>query len=243
MLILAMLMVVSVVGCSSPTTADPDPAPPAEEVVEGKYNDGTYEAVSDAGPRGYGKVVVTIENDEIVALELTEYTGFNEQKGDDYAYGEFHEAQAELTEAYIAANGTEGVDVFTGATSSSTKWTQALDRALEKALVEASSDAEYSDGIFMGATELGERGRKLAWVTIENDKIVEVELKETRFVDDNEEYKDEEYAFEAFHEALEEMPARFIEANGADVEIYTGATSSSTGWMEAVENALEAARK
>ncbi|SDK04596.1 FMN-binding protein [Natronincola ferrireducens] len=242
-LLLAMMMIISLIGCSTQTSADPEPGDETGEVVENKYVDGTYVGFDNAGEKSYSKAIVTIENDRIVGLELIGLTDMGEVKGEAYPYETFHQAKAALTEAFIAANGTEGVDVFTGATSSYNGWKLALERALEKALVEPASDNVYFDGTFHGATELGERGRKLAWVTIENDTIVDVVVKETRFVDDKEVFKDEEYTFEIFHEAAEEMPLRFIEANGTDVEIYTGATSSSTGWIEAVERALENAQR
>ena len=37
------------------------------------------------------------------------------------------------------------------------------------------------------------------------------------------------------------MPARFEEANSADVDVYSGATGSSNMWSEAVANALSKA--
>ncbi|AOY76053.1 FMN-binding protein [Clostridium formicaceticum] len=243
--LLAMLMVVSLIGCSSQTAADPDPVedPVVGEGTTNKYNDGTYEAYDDAAAKSFYKAVVTVKDDKIVDLDLIGFRNTGELKDADYPYAPFHEAQATLTEAFLAANGTEGVEIVTGATGSSEGWAIAINRALEKALVEPVSDAAYFDGTFQGVTELGERGRKMTRVTIENDKIVDVVVEETRFVDGAEVLKDEEYEYEAFHQAAEEMPARFIEANGTDVEIFTGATSSSTGWIEAVEDALAKAKR
>ncbi|AKL94141.1 hypothetical protein CACET_c06310 [Clostridium aceticum] len=243
--LLAMLMIVSLIGCSTQTAADPDPVdePAVNEGTTNTYNDGTYEAYDDAAAKSFHKVVVTIKDDKIVDLELIGFRNTGDVKDADYAYAPFHEAQSTLTEAFLAANGTEGAEVITGATGSSEGWAIALDRALEKALVEPASDAAYFNGTFQGVTELGERGRKMARVTIENDKIVDVVLEETRFVDDAEVLKDEEYDYAPFHGAVEEMPARFIEANGTDVETFTGATSSSTGWIEAIEDALAKAAR
>jgi len=60
------------------------------------------------------------------------------------------------------------------------------------------------------------------------------------------ELKDEEYGqeqgFSGFHEAQDELPQRFIEAQGHEVDAYTGATGSSELWKEAVANAMEVAR-
>ncbi|MCC5910703.1 MAG: FMN-binding protein [Clostridiaceae bacterium] len=245
MLLLAMVMIISLIGCSSPAaTPDEEPAE-VETSVEGttnKYNDGTYTAVSDANTRGYNMATITIENDVIVNVELEEFQAMNNPKPEDYSYEAYHEAKDVLPERFVEANGT-AVEVVTNATSSTTKWQQAVERALEKALVEPASTNEYFDGVFFGASEVGERGTKFARVTIENDTIIEVELTETTIPDGEENFKDEDYGFDTWHEAVEAMPARFVEANGTDVEIFTGATSSSTGWMEAVEDALENARR
>ncbi|MFN2364184.1 MAG: FMN-binding protein [Halarsenatibacteraceae bacterium] len=37
------------------------------------------------------------------------------------------------------------------------------------------------------------------------------------------------------------MPEWFVEANSADVDVYSGATGSSNMWQEAVANALSKA--
>lgn len=213
-----------------------------EEAAEGMYVDGTYEAYSDANERGFGKVVVTIENDEIVDIELSEFRGTGVEKDENYTYDEFHEALAEMPGRFLEANSAD-VETFTGATSSSEKWIQAVERALEMALVEPADDNEFFNGTFFGASDLGERGRSVAFVTFENDEIVEVVLHDTQLNDDGEAFKPEDYQYEEYFDAQEAMAERFIEANGTDVDTFTGATSSSNNWITAVERAMEAARK
>ncbi len=117
-----------------------------------------------------------------------------------------------------------------------------------KAGLEDPVDTEHLDGTFMGVSSKGEREQfGVAWVTIENDEIVDVVLEEAA-LDEEDEYafKDEDYATDTgcteFHEAQEEMPQRFIEAQGPKVDVYTEATSSSELWIKAVKNALDAAR-
>ncbi len=213
-----------------------------EDAAEGMYADGTYEAYSDANERGFGKVVVTIENDEIVDIELSEFRGTGVEKDENYSYDEFHEALAEMPGRFIEANSAD-VEIFTGATSSSDKWIQAVERAMEMALVEPADDSEFFNGTFFGASDLGERGRSVAFVTIENDEIVEVVLHDTQLSDDGEEFKPEDYQYEEYFDAQEEMAERFVAANGTDVDTFTGATGSSNNWITAVERALEAASK
>ncbi|SCY39562.1 FMN-binding protein [Alkaliphilus peptidifermentans] len=234
------ILAAGMIACSS-NDAEPSVTPPAasEDTDSNLYNDGTYTAVSDATDKGYGAVTVTIVNDEITEIELFEYNGFGDEKPESYAYEAYHEAKEAMPAKFIEANGTD-VEIFTGATSSSTKWIQALERALEMAKTESDSEATYFDGTFLGSSDVGEKGRGVAWVTIENDKIVSVELKASTFEADTkkEVFKGEEYPYEPFHEAVTEMAERFVEANGDEVEIFTGATGSSTQWQQAVERAL-----
>ncbi|MDR5660068.1 FMN-binding protein [Serpentinicella sp. ANB-PHB4] len=234
-ILLAVAMIFVIVGCSSDTPATGGDA-------TNTYQDGTYTAYSDAGARGYGMATVTIEDDAIVDVQVAEFNDFGEEKDSDYGYDAFHDAKEEMPGRFVEANSAD-VDVFTGATSSSNYWKQSVERALEMALVDT-SDATYFEGVFHGVSDVDERGsRGIARVTIENDNIVDVELKETRMDDEEEVLKDEDYTFEQWHEALEEMPGRFVEANSADVDEYTGATSSSNKWQQAVERALEKAAK
>lgn len=214
-----------------------------EEASDNMYQDGTYTAYSDANERGFGTVTITIENDEIVDVELAEFRGTGVEKDEDYGYDEFHDALEEMPGRFQEANSAD-VEAFTGATSSSEKWMQGVERALEMALVDAEDDSMYFDGTFFGASDLGERGRSVAFVTIENDEIVEVVLHDTQLDDDGgEDFKEEDYGYDEYHEAREELAEEFVAANSADVDAFTGATSSSENWMTAVERALENAER
>ncbi|WP_350345043.1 FMN-binding protein [Proteinivorax tanatarense] len=225
---------------------------------ESMYEDGTYVAYStDNNWRGYLETTVVIEDDEIVSIDVTEYNNLGEVK--DYAsYGSeeagftgetLEEAHTTVAQNIIDSNSTD-VDGFTGATSSSDKIVDAVEAALAKA--DGSAEGEYFDGSFFGEYSSYSEDRETttyytAVVTVENDSIVDVELREFQKPDGEEVIeKDEEYAegtpFEGeWQEAVAEMPGRFVEADAAEVEVFTGATSSSEGWMQAVEKALERA--
>lgn len=213
----------------------------------------TYSAVSNADRRGYVEIEIDVANGEIVDVRIDEYDGFGFLKDyETYAGGgdlwpyleESHEALAD----WIVEGDTWDVDTFTEATGTSDKVRSAAQHAMIKAGLEPHVDTEYFDGTFMGVSSKGEREQfGVAWVTIENDEIVEVALEEAA-LDEEEEYafKDEDYAadtgYTAFHEAQEEMPQWFVEAQSPEVDVYTEATASAELWMEAVENALSAAR-
>lgn len=220
------------------------------------YEDGTYTAQGVVGDRGYVEATVTIEGDEITNISFVEYTQFDEAK--DYAtYGregtfdgnDLQEAHEALAAAMVEANSWE-VDDVTGATSTSEKAKLAVEVALDKALVDA--DSEFVNGTFMGVSSMDDRGGMVvALVTINNDEITAVNLRETTRVDDALEFKDyETYGSEAagftgedLQEAHETMAARFVEANDTDVELVSGATGTSEKAIEAVVEALNNARR
>ena len=141
-----------------------------------KYEDGTYLGFSDADRRGYMMAIVTIENDQITAVILQEmqYTGL--PKDESYPWPQFHEAMQVLPQRFIEANGPD-IDGYTGATGTVNKAKQAVARALDKALVDK-GPRKYQDGTFYGISTDREHSTGVAWVTIENDKIVKVEVDE-----------------------------------------------------------------
>ncbi len=201
-------------------------------VADGHLEDGEYVGYSQANERGYVEAHVTIEDEAIVAVDLIEYNDVGEAKGEDYGWDEFHEAMEELPQRFIDANDYE-VDIYTGATSTSEKAMEAVEMALLKA-----EGYESFDGTFMGVSEPTERDNwGVVLVTFEEGDIVEVKLEEAA----EGELKDEDYDWDEFHEAQEAMPEWFVEANDYEVDIYTGATSSSELWMEAVRDAMSKA--
>lgn len=209
-----------------------------KEAVEEEpaMSDGTYTTYSSASDRGgFVQAEVTIEDDGIVGVELAEYQNDYVPKDEDYDWDEWHEAMKVLPERFIEANSHE-VDIITDATSTSN---MAID-AVEKALTRASGDEDPFDGTFVGRSDESDRGAYgVATVTVVGGEIEDVGLEE---VQDDGEFKNEDnYDYEEFFEAQEEMPKRFAEANSPDVDIYTGATGSSEMWMQAVKRALEKA--
>lgn len=99
--------------------------------------------------------------------------------------------------------------------------------------------AKWNDGTYVGYSDPSDRTYTKAVVKIEKGKIVEVTLEEiintTGFA------KDETYPWEPWHEAMKELPKRFVKANGTKIDTYTGATHSSEMAIQAVERALKRA--
>ncbi|KAF2958846.1 hypothetical protein AS159_04035 [Thermotoga sp. Ku-13t] len=219
------------------------------------YRDGTFVAVSQADRYGYAMVTVVLENDKIKDVSIKEFDGFGVEKLYD-VYGQYfpvlREAHETLAKRIVEANSYQ-VDVFTGATGTSKKVMEAVKFALEKAKVEP-SETKYLNGTFMGVSDYTARGHAVAWVTIENDRIVKVELEETTpSVKDGQVvtdaagrtvwvFKGSDYPWPEFHEAKKAIAKAVVEKQTPQVDVYTGATSSSNKFIQAIQRALEWAK-
>ena len=247
-----ILMILLIAGCAPP---QPEPAPqpaPEEEPVEGASE---VEAVSQGDERGYAHVTLTMENDTISDVMIVEFDGVGMEK----IYEDYHQrwpyledAHNELAQSMVEEN-TWDVDMVSGATGTSEKVREAASFALQKASGEAPA-TEHFDGTFMGLSDATERGWGIAWVTLENDEIVDLRLEGTTPAqEDGEEVTDnvgrqvfvikgEDYPWEPYHEAKEVIAEDIVETQSTEVDTYTEATGSSQQWMEATERAMEAAR-
>ena len=92
------------------------------------------------------------------------------------------------------------------------------------------SGREISDGVFEGSAQ-GYRGSIHVRLQIEGGSIMEIEIVdsiEDRFVGD---------------EAMEELLELVLIYNSPDLDVISGATESSEGFLAAIADALEKARK
>ncbi|MGJ8454284.1 FMN-binding protein [Pseudothermotoga sp. U03pept] len=219
------------------------------------YRAGTFQAVSQGDKYGYVQVFVTLKDEKITNVTIKEFDGLGVEKLYN-VYGLrfplLEEMHKEMAKRFVEKN-TWNVDTFTGATSSSKKAIEAVKFALEKARNDK-ADTEYFNGTFMGVSDQGGFGYGLAWVTIENDKIIKVELNEaTPQLKDGKPVYDEanrqiftlkpsEYPYPPYHQAREEIAKRVVEKQSLQVDAYTGATVSSKQWLQAIQRALDSAK-
>lgn len=192
----------------------------AEEAVvapaAGDYEDGTFTGVGE-GHEGDVELEVVVEGGaitEINILDSSETQGISDPAFD------------EVPAAIIEANSTD-VDTVSGATYTS----NAIIEAVNSALAGDSGEAEgaYTDGTYEG-TGQGYGGDILVEVTVNDGVISAIEVidhGETQGISDA---------------AFAEVPDAIIEANSADVDVASGASESSKGIIEAVQNALESAQ-
>lgn len=220
------------------------------------YNDGVFTAFSDATDRGYMEVTLTINNDKITAAQVRGFDGLGLEKPATYRHQPFLTAIEELPRRFVEQNSWD-VDLVTGATTSSNQARMAALRALQKARVTPTTAAEFFDGTYMAISDRTDHGWGIVWVTIGNDKITNVVIHETTPVRDAAgvsvpgqfERKNTDpanpafYDFTPYHEARVELPKRFVAANSAKIDAFTGATATSNNAMAAVARALDMARR
>lgn len=203
-----------------------------------EYKDGVYVAVSDATNHGYLMAVVMIQGGKIAQVRLTEMNGFGDPKPATYPWEPYHEAMKVLPGMFVEANSWE-IDAIAQATGTSTSAMTAVRRALEKA--SGTGTGKYFDGTFFGRSPADDHGYGTALVTIENDRIVAVELAE---VMPDGTWKDfATYPWEPTMQAKAELEAKIVETQSFTLDAVSGATHSSEKWMKAVENALKSAER
>ncbi len=203
------------------------------------YRDGTYTGTGQ-GFKSTITATVTIKGGKIASIQLS--------GGDDASY--WNKAKS-LANTIVSKQSTN-VDVVSGSSYSSCGIIQAVRNALSKAIVSGSSDDDnpielpennnstpskpsplppadeentlYNDGTYTGSGK-GFKGTITATVTIRNGKIAEIELENE--ADD-----------EPFFTNASALTDTIIQAQNTEVDVVSGATYSSKGILEAVDNAL-----
>lgn len=210
-------------------------------VLAANWEDGNWEAWSDVSGRSYQYAKVFVEDGEIIAVTLREFTWLGVEKDwFSYSWEQAVDAAQTLGVEFVAAQGPD-IDMVSGATSSSTGWKQAVERALVKADPAArEAQGEYFDGTFFGRSHTGgRRYYETVWVTIENDQIVD--LKFDRVLEDGEFLDPDDYGW-PLEQARETYRKAAIESEPGYVDTISGATGSSLMWNVAVRDALDRAR-
>ncbi|ABR35192.1 FMN-binding protein [Clostridium beijerinckii] len=178
-----------------------------------KYKDGTYTGVGK-GKNPDLKVAVTIKDNKITNVEIVSN---NETKG--------KEALNTIPSKIVDTQSTD-VDVVSGATMTSKGIMEAVNDALSQAEIKDVKQKKYNDGTYTGVGQGKSPELKVA-VTIKDDKITNVEI-----VSNNE---------TKGKEALNTVPKEIIDTQSTSVDVVSGATMTSKGIMEAVNNALSQA--
>ena len=100
----------------------------------------------------------------------------------------------------------------------------------------AVSYAQWIDGTYEAWSDAGAKSTQYAKVFIEDGKLVGVILRE--YTDKLVEKDWTSYPWPQAGEAARTLGKQFVDNQAAKADIVTGATGSSTGWIQAVERAL-----
>ncbi len=165
------------------------------------------------GHNGPVTVSVTQDGDQITAVEVVEH---------EESPGYSDKAIEDIPAAIVEANGTDGVEVVSGASVTSNAILTAVDNAL------AGDGAADSGGDTVTATAEGHNGPVTVDVTFDGDTITAVDVVEH---EESPGYSDK---------AIEDIPVAIVEANGTEgVEVVSGASVTSEAILTAVNSALE----
>ncbi|KAF5051735.1 Electron transport complex subunit RsxG [anaerobic digester metagenome] len=195
-----------------------EPAAPAEPAKEtsAKPAEPAPEGALTATAKGFGgdvTVTVVVEGDVIVSVTAV---------GADETPGIGSNALEQLPGKIAEADSTD-VDGVSGATYTS----DAIKKAVEEALASKGAAAPAAEGALTG-TAKGFGGDVTVTVTVDGDDILTVEAvgaDETPGIGSN---------------AIEQLPAKIVEADSTEVEVISGATYTSKAIIEAVNAALAA---
>ncbi len=99
----------------------------------------------------------------------------------------------------------------------------------------------FRDGTFEAVSQGNERGYVQVTLTLENDEIVDAEIVEFDGVGVEKVYEDYGQRFPLLEEAHQTLAGSMIEENTWDVDVVSGATSTSEKTREAARFALERA--
>ena len=228
LLLLVLVLVVSIVGCT---------AKPADEPKSG-YTDGVHTGLSKANRTGYVEATVTVEKGKITNVEMKEFRGDGSQKTKEtYNYEPWHTAVDQLPAAVVEKQSAD-VDNVTGATSTVNKFKQAVNIALG---LEPSAAGPFKNGTYEAESDKNARGGYVAVkLYVFNGTITRVDFNE--FNPDGTVKSKDNYTFEPWLEAFDKLPAAVVEKQSADIDVITGATSSSNMFKQAVERAIEQAK-
>ena len=204
------------------TEAETEAAAAADS--ESLYADGVYEGTGN-GNGGEVKVNVTVENGKISDIVL--------QEGHSETPGIYEMAVDQVIPAIIEAQSTE-VDSASGASMTSAGIREAVEDALSKAAAGSADAAEesgsgYADGVYEGSGT-GNGGEMKVSVTVEGGKISDIVLQEGHSETPG-----------IYEMAVDQVIPAIIEAQSTDVDSASGASMTSAGIREAVEDALSKA--
>ncbi|KAF0193621.1 MAG: FMN-binding domain-containing protein [Bacillota bacterium] len=96
----------------------------------------------------------------------------------------------------------------------------------------------YKDGTYTAYSDANDKGDYSAVVTIKGDKITDVKVQGYTGLG---QAKEASYVWAEYHQAVTDLPKRFVEKNTWDVDAVAKATATSNGAKQAVLRAMQKA--
>ena len=179
-------------------------------------------------PGDHGDIVIEVKVNfnEITGVEI-----LNNLKTTKYPHEQAREFFVNFPSAVIRNQGTEGIDVISGATGSHESYTKAVDMALNIA------KGNYDKNTYYGVSRDYAHGHYLVKAVIEGEEIQSIELitaqnpEEEALVGDKVEG---EYPHEPAVKAFNEWPEKALDNQTVNVDVVSGATHT----IEALNSAL-----
>lgn len=200
----------------TPTAPVTPPAPAETPIDLTQIPDGTYQGSAE-GIESTIKVQVTVSGGKLTEVKILDQKETPEVAGP---------ALESLPKAMVEQQKVD-VDVYTGATYTSKGIIGAVKNALPKP--GAMDLTGVADGTYTGKAE-GRNGEIEVNVTVAGGKVTEVKV------------VSQDETPEIAEEALTAIPAKIVETQSIKVDAVSGATLTSKGIMDAVQNALSTAK-
>ena len=235
-----------------------------EEVAEGLV-DGEYTAVSNEDENGWSVLhVITVKDGEITDSKFDYTNADGDLKSEDEEYNEMMEEKAGVTaatameelNAALVETQSADVDVVSGATSTSDTFVKSTE-VLLAAAAEGNTDeinidelaSDLQDGEYTLTTEADERGWAHQFTIVVKDGAVTEsnydmvnEAGDLKSVDKEYNTAMEEGTGTSFATAVEELNAALVEKQSVeDIEVVTGASSTSNAFLDYAKQLLDAA--
>ncbi|NLV89829.1 MAG: FMN-binding protein [Tissierellia bacterium] len=256
-----LLMAVVFTGCSSsnneaPVDESKSPSDSTPVTAEGDLVDGIYLIKRPVSQNGnFPMAKLEVKDGEIVSLNYNEYLATSgEAKNDsNYPYADGIKVIANLNEQFNEKKDLNAVDydAVSGATSTKGHFKEIVQELLDKAAKGETYEPVYKDGVYEAkAAEPSHGWLAQVSIRVQDGQIVgvdyaEVAVEEMDGVKVGDRKSTDNYSYPRPLEVAAELQKLIIDNNGTDdlaVDAIAGATSTRTGMIELVNEALSSAK-
>lgn len=256
LLLVSVLMVGIIAGCSSKAPVDESKPGTSTDVAKGDLVDGIYLVKTEVSDHGnYSMATLEIKDGKIVSSHYDEYlVDSGEAKNEsNYAYAEGIAVIADLNSQFNDKKDVNAVDfdAVSGATHTKGTFKEVTESLLDKAAKGETYSPVYKDGVYEAkAAEESHGWLAQVSVRVQDGQIVGVNYQEiavvaSEGVEVGDAKSPDNYDYEVPFDVIKAVQKQIIDNNGTealDVDGITGATSTRDGMIELVNEALSSAK-